>query len=497
MAKKFSLDDFVMPSAAAKGREQIEYIDILKLHEDANNFYHVDGVEELARNIATVGLQQPLRIRKAEDGYTIVSGHRRFAALALLAEEDPEKYREVPCIVEADGESAHLTELRLIFANMDTRKMTSADISKQAERVQELLYELKEEGYEFPGRMRDWVAEAVGVSKSKLSRLKVIRDNLTPELLKEWEAGTLNESAAYAYAQMPEEDQPIVRCALGEKAYEHTISRAAEDVAKMRAIKCGARFHTKEECTHITGKLGTLYSAGYRGWTLCANVCCKSCGELAKCKRSCELCAKEKEAAKNKRKETKAEEKAAQDERDRPAIEMLTTLWQRFGEARKAAGLTLTEAQDAAHGYHVTYAQDKSEQLERGEKINGGSMTPYGYSIRWEDARTLVNAADAMHTSVDFLLGRDVEATPAPVPASGTAPQWRSCLQDPPAEQDWVFVVEDCEWGASPRGIARYTNGKYLLDGDEGFSITLGLEHVWYPCAPTGKLAQRIEEEEE
>ena len=39
-----------------------------------------------------------------------------------------------------------MSELRLIMANSDTRQLTSAEISQQAERVEMLLYQLKEEG---------------------------------------------------------------------------------------------------------------------------------------------------------------------------------------------------------------------------------------------------------------------------------------------------------------------------------------------------------------
>ena len=157
----------------AEGREQIEYIDIDLLDADANNFYQLSDVDELAANIEFVGLQQPIRVRENPDQpgrWIVVSGHRRRAALQKLVDGGREDFRAVPCIREQAVGSAALQELRLIYANSDTRKMTSAEISQQAERVEMLLYQLKEEGIEFPGRMRDHVAEACKVSKSKLSR---------------------------------------------------------------------------------------------------------------------------------------------------------------------------------------------------------------------------------------------------------------------------------------------------------------------------------------
>ena len=85
-------------------REQIEYIGRDQIDSDENNFYKLSDLDGLANNIATCGLQQPIRVRRKEDGrYVIVSGHRRRAAIEMLAEDDPEKWRDVACIVEQDN----------------------------------------------------------------------------------------------------------------------------------------------------------------------------------------------------------------------------------------------------------------------------------------------------------------------------------------------------------------------------------------------------------
>ena len=162
------------------GPEQIEYIDIDLLDGDERNFYQLTDIDELADNIQMCGLQQPIRVRAGEGGrFTIVSGHRRRAALAQLVDKGLDQFRRVPCIRETDDASPALQELRLIFANSSTRKLTSAEIGEQAERVEALLYQLKEDGFEFPeGRMRDVVAAACNTHGSKLARIKVIRERL-------------------------------------------------------------------------------------------------------------------------------------------------------------------------------------------------------------------------------------------------------------------------------------------------------------------------------
>ena len=73
------------------GRDQITYLSLADLESDPDNFYDVSNVANLADAIATVGLQQPLRVRRHPDNngkYMIVSGHRRRAAITQLVEEE-------------------------------------------------------------------------------------------------------------------------------------------------------------------------------------------------------------------------------------------------------------------------------------------------------------------------------------------------------------------------------------------------------------------------
>lgn len=188
--------------------EQIVLIPLELIDPDPSNFYSLDGLDALAGNIELIGLMDPLRVRPAEGRYIVVSGHRRRAALMMIRDGGGPLFQEggryatgVPCIVEYGEASDAMRELRLIYANSATRVMTSAELSRQAERVTELLYQLKGQGVEFPGRMRDHVAEACRVSSSKLARLHAIRENLIPQFLERYDAGTINESVAYRLSQ--------------------------------------------------------------------------------------------------------------------------------------------------------------------------------------------------------------------------------------------------------------------------------------------------------
>ena len=203
MAEKFNLAALLdNVSEINTERKQIEYLPMAALFSDPNNRYELSGIEELAANIEMFGLQQPLEVRpsKEQEGrYIVTSGHRRKAALELLGEA------EAPCIVVEPMGSEALQELRLIFANSDTRRMTPAELMWQAQRVKELFYALKEEGHEFPGRMRDHVSAVMKMSKSKLGRLEAIQNNLKPTgLRKAFELGQINEATAYEISKRGE-----------------------------------------------------------------------------------------------------------------------------------------------------------------------------------------------------------------------------------------------------------------------------------------------------
>ncbi len=232
-------------SKANPGQEQIVYIKLELLDPDPDNFYTLEGIEDLADNISLIGLQQPIRIRPGKDGhYIVVSGHRRRAAIMLISHGDTDNAHMfdggVPCIIDNDECSPAMRELRLIYANSATRVMTPAEVSKQAERTEAILYQLSEEGVEFKGRMRDHVAKACAVSKSKIARLHAIRNNMVPELLEEFDAGRLNESVAYRISQEKAAVQHELAKRAGPSIRDYDINRTEAAIAQVKAPKPAA-----------------------------------------------------------------------------------------------------------------------------------------------------------------------------------------------------------------------------------------------------------------
>lgn len=426
---KFDMGEFAKTLAqpvsdSDTGREQIEYIDVDLLDSDPGNFYELRDLDGLADNIATIGLQQPIRVRDGENGHAvIVSGHRRVAAIRKLVEDGRTDLREVPCIREKGDASPALRELRLIYANSSTRTLSSPEISQQVEKVRELLYQLKEEGYEFPGRMRDHVAEACKISKSKLARLDVIRKGLAPDIRKAYWDGPrskcLSEDAAYTLARLPVDIQRQVVDAYrgqaqGDSGLKYLYASTVEAVSKAanKIVTGRVKCPDGAPCSHKDAQVAHAVKAKIKfRWTDCGceHGCCAKCSTLQSCKSVCpKLISKQKElkaAAKAERQREAAEKEA----RQRPDIERVGAIWQRFGTLRERVGLTpkqYFEKIDCPYSGLI----ERAESLEAGrEKIEPNEGLPFGYNVSLSGVDRWVAAADALGCSVDYLMLRTNE----------------------------------------------------------------------------------------
>ena len=457
---KFNMSDFAktLGMVPEQGTKQIEYIDIDLLHEDPRNFYEVSGVDELASNIALFGLMDPLLVRSAEDGAVqIVSGHRRHAALRKLVEEGHEELRQVPCIRVEGEASPALQELRLIYANSDTRRMTSADIAKQAERVEQLLYQLKEEGHPFPGRMRDHVAEACKISKSKLSRLHAIQNNLDPVWMSYWEKGELSESTAYALSQLSEKHQRMIYASENRSLnyiYESSVRQRSQWLSALEDVDCP---QLCGKCTgnQVAAKFSRLVKKGYE-YNGCEKTCCAGCGELGTCKTACPLLKDRIAELKADAKEQKRQEKLAQEAKDAPTIAELQELWTRFGECRSAAGKTVKQFCEAIKYFYGKTDDDAFERHERLDmKFTPNTPTPFQYKVYLDSIRALKAAADLFGVSLDYLL----------------------CRTDDPNGGAGESAVVMWQTGTPP------TDGPYYVKADhDGFEMCHVAEYNRYDC---------------
>lgn len=453
-------------SDSGTNREQIEYIKLDLIDEDPNNFYHLSAIDELAANIELCGLQQPIRVRCQGNGrYMIVSGHRRRAAVAMLAQEAPEKWSEVPCIIETDEVSPALQQLRLIYANASTRKMTDAETSEQAAQIKKLLYQLKEAGYDFPGRMRDHVAEIVNISKSKLARLEVIQQKLAAVWQPAWKDGTLSESTAHELARMPEEYQNVL---FEEKShtganlrylYADDVKKFAERAAAIEAQECKI---FDDICLNSENKMRKAAVGDRWGWFYCDSKCCRDCPELTWCQRACPRLKDIIKKLKSDAKEAAKQEAAAKAEAEKPKVDKISALWQRFGLCREMASKEIDDCKKALGIYYFPYDETDSIKLECGEKkISPQTKLPYGYSCYLPEISRLIALADLFNVSLDYLLCRtdskEMAQDESNVPNSGTG--WQT--GEPINLGSYVVILGENRFSGLRTAIYQWTGERW------------------------------------
>lgn len=476
--KKFDITKFAatLPEAVPESgtREQIEYIDEAKLSGDGENFYSMEGIEALAQNIELVGLQQPLRVRPDPDdegGYIVVSGHRRLTAIRTICKADePERWRTVPCIVERCELSPAMRELRLIYANSDTRRMSNADLSAQAERVEKLLYQLQEEGVEFPGRMRDHVAEVCQISKSKLARLKVIREGLSKseQIAKAWEKGELPEAAALEIARMDDETQ----YRLLDWVIDHCRTWSINNVREFSTCwTC-----CKHKCPDTGGfcpNAARMYADRYRyGEWRCAG-CCRECLNRDTCSTACRFVVAERPP---KEPEPAVPRNPAADD---PRLKNMTPKFcERVKALREATGLTRREFAESIGEYPGTYSAWENNSLA--------------------GAGSLPKLALTLGTTMDYLCG--LTDDPAPKPPTLFSVDLCSPVWQPldaahwPEEGALVVLSYETGLGGSSYLVARCAGGaddEYpFISTDAGTTVDDIVEcrcDRWMPLAECGR----------
>ena len=93
MAKKFTFDDAI--TTDIKGAASNSYIDNIKMikiadiETNAENFYSLPDIEDLAEDIDRQGLIHSLAVAKiSSEKYKLISGHRRLTAIKLLVEKN-------------------------------------------------------------------------------------------------------------------------------------------------------------------------------------------------------------------------------------------------------------------------------------------------------------------------------------------------------------------------------------------------------------------------
>ena len=213
---KFNIDS----AGDNKKRTEQRWVWLNQIEPDEFNgeIYSISGVEALADDIKLNGLLQFPLVRYMPGGkYMIISGHRRVAAIRLLAKEDPEQWKMIPVILDPDKDdtSAHI---KLISANAVNRELSQGEIMKQTLKMYSLLTEQKKKE-NLSGRVRDMVAKKLNMSAGAVGEYMTIEQKLIFYLKQDFLKGELSKAVAVELSKLTTADQMnwLDRIRTGEK----------------------------------------------------------------------------------------------------------------------------------------------------------------------------------------------------------------------------------------------------------------------------------------
>lgn len=381
-----------MGKGMAQSVEQVLELPVDKIDANEKNFYEKSALEDLAANIELLGLIHPVAVKIGEDGrWTLIDGERRFQAVKLLG------WETIRAVVHRPVSSV-FEELMLISANMQQRKMTGAELSKQAERYTECLADLKRSGVEIPGRLRKAAAEAFGVSESRLAKLAAVREHLIPALLDKFDAGEINEAVAYALSRCDAQLQGLIP--INETTATWRVAALEENWNELNAPKCP----DGGEPSCAAARVERTFAAGF---LRCEGQCCMSCSRLRLCGGACEAAKEEAgrlEASFSANLEASRQAATeARAEREREKRERADTQWARFKTLREAAGVSLGELEAIWRRGTAVDADD----LRRAEAREEGYIDLDAGVFDDLTAEETMDVADILGTDVYTMLGRE------------------------------------------------------------------------------------------
>lgn len=163
-----------------------------------------DSIRDLADQIETVGLLNPLGVIQSGNRYKLFSGERRYRAITQYLHWD-----KIPCRI-FEGVSAGRAQLMLHIAN-GGRDYTAEQKLTLYEEYRELLNELKASG-EFKGGIQKGVAKLMHVSDRQVRTYRTMSEQLTEPEKVDLAAGTLKfgEAQNIAVERAAKATQPTV-----------------------------------------------------------------------------------------------------------------------------------------------------------------------------------------------------------------------------------------------------------------------------------------------
>ncbi|MDR3305672.1 MAG: ParB/RepB/Spo0J family partition protein [Clostridiales Family XIII bacterium] len=188
------------PTARENSENTILYVDIDDIRPNEmqpRRLFKAEAIEELAASIETYGVIQPVILRKAELGYELVAGERRWRAARKAG------LRKIPALVRELAE-----EENALFAIIENMQREDLNTVEEANAFRTIL-----DKYEMT---QDALSRAVGKSRPYIANtLRVLK--MPPEILEFLQSGALSLGHANALGAVKDRELQIRIAAMIEK----------------------------------------------------------------------------------------------------------------------------------------------------------------------------------------------------------------------------------------------------------------------------------------
>lgn len=195
------------------GKQQLLYLPLTEIHieQQVRRFFDEESIRELADSILQVGLQQPLTVRRAGDGWVLVTGERRLRALVMLG------YNYAKCVTVDITDGEKLAILQLV-ENLQREDMNPLEISLSLKSIQAQK-----------GCTAQALSQEIGKSETYVS-LYLSACRLPPELLPLYDQGKLNDIHAVSillrtFDAFPDRTDELIRMVLQAAKLQPAITR--------------------------------------------------------------------------------------------------------------------------------------------------------------------------------------------------------------------------------------------------------------------------------
>ena len=200
--------------AAEKSTLQPDIKDILfdMITANPKNRKTMEGITNLAGSIAREGLLSPLVVVPANAGYMLISGERRYHAIAELRKRTPElkeEFKTIRCVVVEPGDEFK-QQIQLIAANTTARQLTNFEYRNAVADAEKAFSAMAQRGDKLSGTVQEMTASVFGVSTRQIRSIKAINDKLIPELRDACDNESISLKAAAKIAMLEASGQRMM-----------------------------------------------------------------------------------------------------------------------------------------------------------------------------------------------------------------------------------------------------------------------------------------------